>query len=143
MRGFKANERVSNKNSLAPKTMASARQHYREPRRRVVRSTPPGARASVISFAVTLFRVGSALDKRNRGFLPPTRSQPRLGLVAGSRGPTQIHIRGFRRMRASRKVAADESYHADRVSTKRRQAYAHKNHSMEKSLRALRKVAAD
>ena len=46
-------------------------------------------------------------------------------------------------MRASCKVAADERYHADRVSTKRRQAYAHKNHSMEKSLRAARKVAAD
>ena len=30
-----------------------------------------------------------------RGFLTTTRSQPRLGLVEGSRGPTQIHIRGL------------------------------------------------
>ena len=42
--------------------------------------TPP--RTSVLSFAVTLFRVGSALDKTNCGFLPPTRSRPRVGLVA-------------------------------------------------------------
>ena len=27
---------------------------------------------------------------------PTTRRHPRLGLVAGSRGPTQIHIRGLR-----------------------------------------------
>ena len=36
-------------------------------------------RTPVLSFVVTLFRVGSALDKTARGFLPPTRSQPRLG----------------------------------------------------------------
>ena len=33
--------------------------------------------------------------KINRGFLTTTRSQHWLGLVAGSRGPTQIHIRGL------------------------------------------------
>ena len=40
-------------------------------------------RAPVLSCAVTLFRVGSDVIKTNRGFLPPTRSQPRLGLVVG------------------------------------------------------------
>ena len=54
---------------------------------------PLHPRTLVLVFAVTLFCVGSALDKTNRGFLTTTRSQPRLGLVEGSRGPTQIHIR--------------------------------------------------
>ena len=41
----------------------------------------------------------SAWDRRHwtkkRGLLTTTRSQPRLGLVEGSRGPTQTHIRGL------------------------------------------------
>ena len=39
-------------------------------------------RTSVLSFAVTLVHVGRYMVKYNRGLLPPTRSQPRLGLVA-------------------------------------------------------------
>ena len=39
-------------------------------------------RTPVLSFAVTLFRVGLILNKTNLGLRTPTRSQPRLGLVA-------------------------------------------------------------
>ena len=38
-------------------------------------------RTPVLSFAVTLLRGISAFNQTNFGFLPPTRSQPRLGLV--------------------------------------------------------------
>ena len=44
---------------------------------------------------MALFRVALNYNKTKRGFLTTTRSQLRLGLVEGSRGPTQIHIRGL------------------------------------------------
>ena len=52
-------------------------------------------RTSGLGVAVTLFRVSLKSNKTKRGFLTPTQSRPRLGLVSGSRGPTQIHIRGL------------------------------------------------
>ena len=55
-------------------------------------TTPPSL---LPYFAVTLFHVALNSNKTKRGFLTTTRSQPRLGLVEGSRGPTQIHIRGL------------------------------------------------
>ena len=73
-------------------------------------------RTSVLSFAVTLFRVGSALDKTNRGFLTTARSQPRVDLVEGSRGPTQIHIRGLCQW------AGEPAGHLDAESPSRRTA---------------------
>ena len=75
-------------------------------------------RTSVLSFTVILIRVGSALDKTNRGFLLPTRSQPPLGSVARSRGKTQIHIRGVchwagePKSRTSRRVAEPTRHRA-------------------------------
>ena len=46
-------------------------------------------------FRRNFFSCGSYLDQNRPGFLTITQSQPRLGLMAGSRGPTQIHIRGL------------------------------------------------
>ena len=58
-------------------------------------SKSPLPRQSALAFAVTRFRVALNYNKTKRGFLTPTQSRPRLGLVSGSRGPTQIHIRGL------------------------------------------------
>ena len=59
----------------------------------------PRSRCSTPQDAGPCFRrkfisCGSELELTNRGLLTPTPNQPRLGLVARSRGPTQICIRG-------------------------------------------------
>ena len=56
-------------------------------------STHPGRHMGF--FAVTQFHVALIPAKTKRNFLTTTRSQPRLGLVEGSRCPTQTHIRGL------------------------------------------------
>ena len=53
--------------------------------------TPGGALVSLI----TLLPRRLHGEKRVVAFVLYTQSRPRLGLVSGSRGPTQIHIRGL------------------------------------------------
>ena len=59
----------------------------------------------------------------NGGLLPPTRSQPRLGSVARSRVPTQIHIRGVchwagePKSQTSRRVAEPTRHRARKSQT--------------------------
>ena len=71
-------------------------------------------RQQALAFAVTLFRVALNSTKTKRGFLTTTRSQPRLGSVGGSRGPTQIHISGASATGpVSRRATSAPSHRAD------------------------------